>query len=162
MTRWRGIGDHEERRGPESAPLLVMAMLWPWVLVVDQLQLAEPSAPGATLPSVRKLLPQPQALVALGLLTLKPPPIMFSTKSTSEPRRSGQLIRSTTSVMPRRLKSYARRYGLTVDDAVDGKEIPALVEAGDWDAVRSHIESDVRLTVELAQRLGVMRVAAVA
>jgi hypothetical protein len=66
----------------------------------------------------------------------------------------------TTSVMPRRLKSYAKRYGLTVDDAVDGKEIPALVQAGDWDAVRSHIESDVRLTVALAQRLGVMRVAA--
>jgi len=66
----------------------------------------------------------------------------------------------TTSVMPRRLKSYAKRYGLTVEDQIDGKEIPALVEAGDWDAVRSHIESDVRLTVELAQRLGVMRVAA--
>jgi len=28
---------------------------------------------------VRNELPQPQALVALGLLTLKPPPIMFST-----------------------------------------------------------------------------------
>jgi DNA polymerase elongation subunit (family B) len=63
----------------------------------------------------------------------------------------------TTSVMPRRLKSYAKRYGLEVEDQIDGKEIPALVQAGDWDAVRSHIESDVRLTVALAQRLGVMR-----
>jgi hypothetical protein len=63
----------------------------------------------------------------------------------------------TTSVMPRRLKSYARRYGIELHDEVGGKEIPALVEAGDWDAVRSHIESDVRLTVALAQRLGVMR-----
>lgn len=63
----------------------------------------------------------------------------------------------TTSVMPRRLKSYAKRYGIELSDEIDGKEIPALVAAGDWDAVRAHIESDVRLTVELAQRLGVMR-----
>jgi primosomal protein N' (replication factor Y) len=33
----------------------------------------------AARPSVRKLLPQPHALVALGLVTWKPPPIMFST-----------------------------------------------------------------------------------
>jgi DNA polymerase elongation subunit (family B) len=63
----------------------------------------------------------------------------------------------TTSVMPRGLKSYAKRYGLEVEDEIDGKDIPALVQAGDWDAVRAHIESDVRLTVQLAQRLGVMR-----
>ncbi len=63
----------------------------------------------------------------------------------------------TTSVMPRRLKSYAKRYGIELHDEIDGKEIPALVQAGDWDAVRSHVESDVRLTLELARRLGVMR-----
>ncbi len=37
------------------------------------------SPSGALLPSVRNELPQPQALVAFGLFTLKPPPIMFST-----------------------------------------------------------------------------------
>ncbi len=63
----------------------------------------------------------------------------------------------TTTVMPRGLKSFARRYGLTVDDDVDGKNIATLVNAGDWQSVQSHVESDVRLTVQLAQRLGVMR-----
>ena len=39
--------------------------------------LLSPSGAGA--PSVRKLCPQPHSLVALGLWTWKPPPIMFST-----------------------------------------------------------------------------------
>jgi hypothetical protein len=63
----------------------------------------------------------------------------------------------TTSVMPRRLKVFAQRYGLTVDDDIDGKDIGQLVTAGDWDGVRRHVESDVRLTAQLAQRLGVLR-----
>jgi hypothetical protein len=67
----------------------------------------------------------------------------------------------TTSVMPRRLKTYAKRYGLAVDDAVDGAEIgaeiPALVAAGDWGRVVSHVTSDVQLTAALARRLGVMQ-----
>jgi DNA polymerase elongation subunit (family B) len=67
-----------------------------------------------------------------------------------------------TSVMSLGLKSIAKRIGLTVADEIDGKEIPALVQAGDWDAVRSHVESDVRLTVGVAQFLGVMRTVDVA
>lgn len=66
----------------------------------------------------------------------------------------------TTSVMPRRLKTYAKRYGLTVADEIDGKEIPALVAAGEWDKVRSHLVSDVQLTFEFARRLGVVQAAA--
>lgn len=66
----------------------------------------------------------------------------------------------TTCVMPRRLKTYAKRYGLTVNDEVDGKDIAGLVAADDWNAVRSHVTSDVQLTVELARRLGVLRAVA--
>jgi hypothetical protein len=60
-------------------------------------------------------------------------------------------------VMRRSLKSFARRFGLPVEDAVDGKQIPALVAAGEWDQIEAHVLSDIRLTVALAKRLGVVR-----
>lgn len=60
-------------------------------------------------------------------------------------------------VMRRSLKSFARRFGLPVEDGIDGKQIPALVAAGEWDQVQAHVLSDIRLTVALAQRLGVVR-----
>ncbi len=65
-------------------------------------------------------------------------------------------IRAET-VMRRSLKSFARRFGLPVSDAVDGKEIPALVADGQWEQIESHVLSDIRLTLALAQRLGVVR-----
>lgn len=60
-------------------------------------------------------------------------------------------------VMRRSLKSFARRFGIPVTDTVDGKSIPALAAAGAWDQVEAHVLSDIRLTVALAQRLGVVR-----
>jgi hypothetical protein len=60
-------------------------------------------------------------------------------------------------VMRRSLKSFARRFGIPVDDTVDGKAIPALVAAGAWDQVEAHVLSDIRVTLALAQRLGVVR-----
>lgn len=65
----------------------------------------------------------------------------------------------TTNVMPRKLKTYAKRYGLTVNDETDGKDISQLVAAGDWEAVKAHCASDVRLTTELAYKLGVLKAA---
>lgn len=59
-------------------------------------------------------------------------------------------------VMKRSLKSFARRFGLPVEDAIDGAEIPALVAAGQWDQVVSHVTSDLELTVALARRLQVV------
>lgn len=60
--------------------------------------------------------------------------------------------------MRRTLKAFCRRFGIPVDDAIDGKDIGALVAAGDWAAVEAHVRSDVALTVKLAQRLGVVAV----
>ena len=57
-------------------------------------------AAGGGAPSVRKLWPQPHSDEALGFLTLNPPPMRFSTKSTSQPLRSGQLRWSTTTLTP--------------------------------------------------------------
>lgn len=60
-------------------------------------------------------------------------------------------------VPSRSLHWYCRRFGLAVDDAVKGRDIAALVAAGDWDAVEAHNRSDVRLTLALAERLGLVR-----
>jgi 3'-5' exonuclease len=54
------------------------------------------------------------------------------------------------------LKFYAKRFGITVDDAVDGKDIAALVAAGEWDKVTSHCRSDLFTTAALARKLGIL------
>lgn len=58
--------------------------------------------------------------------------------------------------MRRTLKQFCRRFGIPVSDEIDGKDIPALVAAGDWKAVAAHCKADIGLTVALAQRLGVI------
>ena len=41
---------------------------------------------------------------------------------------------------------YAARFGLLHEDAIKGAQIPALVLAGDWEAVQAHVRADVDLT----------------
>ena len=65
-------------------------------------------------------------------------------------------LTSFGAIPPRSLHWFARRFGIVVDDAVRGSDIAALVAAGDWDAVRRHCASDVRLTAQLAECLGVL------
>lgn len=60
-------------------------------------------------------------------------------------------------IMPRSAKAFARRFGIPITDTISGKEIPALVAAGDWDAVEAHVRADVEMEVALAQRLGVIQ-----
>lgn len=60
-------------------------------------------------------------------------------------------------VPARSLKWYAKRFGLTVEDQIGGKDIAALYAAGEWDAITAHCLSDIRLTKQLAERLGVIR-----
>lgn len=57
----------------------------------------------------------------------------------------------------RSLKWYAKRFGLDVSDAFSGKEVAQLFEDGNWDAIKAHCASDIRLTRQLAERLGVMK-----
>jgi hypothetical protein len=59
-------------------------------------------------------------------------------------------------IMPRSLKVFCKRFGIPVDDPIDGKDIPELVAAGKWELVKAHVVSDVRLTLALAQRVGVI------
>ena len=59
--------------------------------------------------------------------------------------------------MKRTLKAFCKRFGIPVNDSINGAEIPALVAAGKWEEVKAHCESDVMLTVQLAHRLGIVR-----
>lgn len=60
-------------------------------------------------------------------------------------------------LMPRTLKAFAKRFGLPVTDDIDGKDVPALAAAGDWEAIAKHCTADLELTVALARRLGVVQ-----
>lgn len=61
-------------------------------------------------------------------------------------------------LMPRSLKMFCKRFGVPVDDAINGAEIPELVAADRWDDVISHVTSDVLLTIALAKRLGLLEI----
>ena len=63
--------------------------------------------------------------------------------------------------MRRTLKAFCKRFGLVCDDLIDGKDIPALFAAGEWEQVEAHLRSDVALTLALARRLGVIQPAPV-
>ena len=59
--------------------------------------------------------------------------------------------------MRRTLKAFCKRFGIPCTDAVEGKDVPALVEKGDWEAVAAHCRADVEMTLALAVKLGVVR-----
>lgn len=58
--------------------------------------------------------------------------------------------------MRRTLKQFCRRFGIPVTDDIDGKDIPALVVAGEWEQVKAHVTSDIALTLALARKLRVV------
>lgn len=59
-------------------------------------------------------------------------------------------------VMRRTLHGFCKRFGIPVNDALNGADIPKLVAAGEWDQVMAHLRSDIELTRDLAIRLGVI------
>jgi hypothetical protein len=57
----------------------------------------------------------------------------------------------------RKMDFWIKRLNIDLpDDPVSGKDIPALVEAGNWAAVTAHCKADVEKTAALATRLGVL------
>lgn len=58
--------------------------------------------------------------------------------------------------MRRTLHAFCKRFGIPVHDEISGKDVPALVAAGEWGKVAAHVTSDVELTLALARRLGVV------
>lgn len=59
--------------------------------------------------------------------------------------------------MKRSLKAFAKRFGLPVNDEIQGADVPALIAAGEWEKVLRHVISDVELTVALAKKLGIVQ-----
>jgi len=57
----------------------------------------------------------------------------------------------------RSLTWFAKRFGLNTDDAFSGKEIAELHAVGNWDAIKKHCESDVLLTRQLGERIGLLK-----
>lgn len=57
----------------------------------------------------------------------------------------------------RSLTFFAKRFGLDTSDAFSGKEVAGLYEDQNWDAIKAHCVSDVRLTRQLAERLGIIK-----
>ena len=68
-----------------------------------------------------------------------------------------KLLRFNGAIPGRSLRWFAKRFGLNTDDAFSGAHVAGLVEAGNWDAIEKHVESDVTLTRQLAERLGVIK-----
>lgn len=52
------------------------------------------------------------------------------------------------------MRFYCARFGIQIDDLTIGKDIAALVRAGEWEGVRAHCHADVLATKALAARLG--------
>jgi predicted PolB exonuclease-like 3'-5' exonuclease len=55
------------------------------------------------------------------------------------------------------LMFYCSRFGIATDDAFTGALIAQLHANGDWESIRKHCASDVRLTRQLAERVGVLK-----
>lgn len=55
------------------------------------------------------------------------------------------------------LDFYCKRFAIDVPDATTGKDVDALVKAGDWRAVHAHCRADIEKTRLLAERLGVLQ-----
>ena len=68
-----------------------------------------------------------------------------------------QLLSFRGAIEFRSLKFFARRFGLDASDAFSGREIAQLYSAGDWDSIRKHVESDVTLTRQLGERVGLLK-----
>jgi len=68
-----------------------------------------------------------------------------------------QILSFNGAIQARSLTWYARRFGLSTDDAFSGREIAQLYESQNWDAITAHVTSDVTLTRQLGERLGVLK-----
>jgi predicted PolB exonuclease-like 3'-5' exonuclease len=60
------------------------------------------------------------------------------------------------------LRFYAKRFGIPIYDDISGKDVAAMVKAGEWEKIHNHCLFDLDLTRALAERLGVLPRTAVA
>lgn len=60
------------------------------------------------------------------------------------------------------LRFYAKRFGIPIYDDITGKDVAAMVEAGEWRKIENHCLFDLDVTRALAERLGVLKLTPVA
>jgi DNA polymerase elongation subunit (family B) len=65
--------------------------------------------------------------------------------------------RKETPCMRTTLGAFCKRFGIEHDDSISGKDIGALVAAGEWEKVEAHVKADVLATVALARRLRIIQ-----
>lgn len=56
-------------------------------------------------------------------------------------------------LMKRTLDNFCRRFGIVIADETTGKDVAAMIAAGDYAAVAAHCAADVEKTRQLAQRI---------
>lgn len=59
------------------------------------------------------------------------------------------------------LRFYAKRFGIPIYDDISGKDVAAMVAAGDWEKVQNHCLFDLDLTRAIAERVGCLEPQAV-
>lgn len=57
----------------------------------------------------------------------------------------------------RSLDFYCKRFGIDVPDVTTGKDVDAMVKAGDWVGVANHCRADLLKTRALAKRVGYLQ-----
>jgi hypothetical protein len=55
------------------------------------------------------------------------------------------------------LRFYAKRLNIPIFDDISGKDVAAMVEAGEWEKVQNHCLFDLDLTRALAERMNVLQ-----
>ena len=71
-----------------------------------------------------------------------------------------ELTFGTREIPMRSLQWFARRFGIPVEDTTSGADIARLVAEDNWEAVRAHCLSDIKITKAVAEVLGILKVAA--
>lgn len=89
-------------------------------------------------------------------LGVKHPPLNLNRFKTPHIDVWQYLTRDGARQFPHGLSFYAKKYGFTTLDKVDGSQIADLVKAGEWEKVREHCLSDVGLTHAVANKFGLL------
>lgn len=91
-------------------------------------------------------------------LGVKHPPLNLNRFKTPHIDVWQYLTRDGARQFPHGLGFYARKYGFTTLDKVNGSDVAELVKAGEWEKVREHCLSDVGLTHAVANKFGLLEI----
>lgn len=91
-------------------------------------------------------------------LGIKHPPLNLNRFKTPHIDVWQFLTRDGARQFPHGLSFYAKKYGFTTLDKVNGSDVASLVAAGEWEAVREHCLSDVGLTHAVANKFGLLEI----